>query len=94
MTPAFEGHGCAVSKASTSVLVESMDQQTLQAVRDRCRQFIAFAQGSAECPSFDERLEAFSAVRAHPARLKCATLSWESVLLACERLLIESQESM
>ncbi|MDX1478100.1 MAG: iron-sulfur cluster assembly scaffold protein [Saprospiraceae bacterium] len=92
--PTFQGYGCAVSKAATAVLVAGMGGRTLLEVSARCKQVLAFLNGAGEAPQFDPRLQAFAAVRAHPGRLQCATLSWQAVLDECDRLRKESPESV
>ncbi len=76
----FHGYGCAISKASTSVLVKRMEGQKRSAVLEHCQQFLTSLQEENEEISEDEELSAFGAARQFPGRLKCASLSWDSLL--------------
>src|SRR5712671_4945365 len=61
----FEGSGCAISKASASMMT--------QAVKGKSKQ-------DAETePNHLGKLTIFSGVRDFPARVKCATLSWHTM---------------
>ena len=77
----FHGYGCAISKASTSVMVKHLEGQSLERALALCRAFEAVAQP--ETPAAEgevtEDFEAFAAAREFPGRLKCATLSWEEM---------------
>jgi nitrogen fixation protein NifU and related proteins len=76
----FHGYGCAISKASTSVLVKRLEGKTLAEAAELCRAFAAVAQPDAPLPAdLDEEFEAFAAAREFPGRIKCATLSWEEM---------------
>ncbi|MCB9049359.1 MAG: SUF system NifU family Fe-S cluster assembly protein [Lewinellaceae bacterium] len=76
----FYGYGCAISKASASVLVKKMEGQPVEEALALCRAFLAMLQAEQEQPeTADEELAAFTAARAFPGRMKCATLSWEEM---------------
>jgi len=77
----FHGHGCAISKASTSVLVKHLEHKTLEEALILCTNFEQVTQISTDTPAeiLEEEFEAFEAAKDFPGRLKCATLSWEAI---------------
>ncbi len=76
----FHGYGCAISKASASVLVKKLEGLPVQEAQSLCREFLALLQAEDEkAETSDEELAAFTAARAFPGRMKCATLSWEEM---------------
>jgi len=77
----FHGHGCAISKASTSVLVKHLEHKTIEEALALCANFEQITQTGAETPSIvmEEEFEAFEAAKDFPGRLKCAILSWEAI---------------
>lgn len=75
----FHGYGCAISKASTSVLVKHLDGLPAEEALELCRQFEAMLQSEEEPEAVDEEFAAFAAARSFPGRMKCATLSWEEM---------------
>src|SRR5690606_36804853 len=76
----FPGYGCAISKASTSVLVKNLSGMPVEEALDLCRQFEAMLQSEGEAQeAANEEFAAFAAARAFPGRLKCATLSWDEM---------------
>lgn len=89
---AFQGHGCAISTASASLMTETLKGWT---VDDALRLFGAF-QAMCTTDGFDpaatgvdpdalERLEVLSGVREFPVRVKCATLAWHTLKAALAR---------
>ncbi|MCB9267428.1 MAG: SUF system NifU family Fe-S cluster assembly protein [Lewinellaceae bacterium] len=76
----FHGYGCAISKASASVLVKKLEGRPAEEGLALCREFLAMLQAEeGEPEADDEELAAFTAARAFPGRMKCATLSWEEM---------------
>jgi nitrogen fixation protein NifU and related proteins len=78
----FYGHGCSVSKASTSVLVDTLRGKTVAEARRLAEQFIAMIEEGAE-PAV-EAFAPFAAARAFPGRKSCATLPWVAWLKEVE----------
>lgn len=75
----FYGHGCAVSKASTSLMVELFEHKSLTEMKELADQFVKFIiKESDHCP--DKKLLIFEKVRNHPSRLDCALLVWKKWL--------------
>lgn len=84
--PAFHGFGCAISKASTSVLVKKLENKPLNRVHDLLNSFLdTVTPGSAPKASDDEEVMAFSAARDFPGRLSCATLAWNELKVFLEK---------
>ena len=80
----FHGYGCAVSKASASVLMDKLQGLNLVDVPDLLRSFFVLM-GQMEGPAdgltrlSDEEQAAFSAAKDFPGRMKCATLCWDAL---------------
>ena len=81
----FEGSGCAISKASASLMTESVKGKTLaeaQALFDRFQRMLT---ASADAPPADlGKLAVLSGVRQFPVRVKCATLAWHTLRAAAD----------
>ncbi len=75
----FYGHGCAVSKASTSLLVELFEQKGLTGIRELADQFAKFIYKETDHCA-EDKLLIFENVRNHPSRLDCALLGWNELL--------------
>jgi nitrogen fixation NifU-like protein len=82
---AFEGRGCAISTAAASLMTEVLKGKTLEDARALFAHFHARVTGGdpARLPEAlaeeADRLEPLTGVKAYPARVKCATLSWHAV---------------
>jgi nitrogen fixation protein NifU and related proteins len=81
------GQGCAISKASASILTTLLKGQS----RERFYELFAVLEGALRSEaSALKKLEEFgdlaalSGVRKFPARVKCATLAWQSLKAALE----------
>lgn len=79
----FHGYGCAISKASTSVLMKKMESQPLDEVEKLIKDYFKIIEntpkGINERVNHDDELTAFAAAKDFPGRLKCATLAWEAM---------------
>jgi len=83
----FEGVGCAISKASTSMMTESVKGRTTAEAEEIFSTFRAMVTGKADDASDVELLgdlEVFQGVSQYPARIKCATLSWHALQAALD----------
>lgn len=77
----FHGFGCAISKASTSVLVKNLKGKTLEEALELCQKFqIVVSEDETTSSNLGEEFEAFSAAKEFPGRLKCATLAWDELI--------------
>jgi len=79
----FQGSGCAISKASASLLTESLKGKTkaeVKAMFDKVRDLLTTGHGDGDLG----KLSALSGVHKFPARVKCAILPWHAVAAAVE----------
>jgi nitrogen fixation NifU-like protein len=82
----FQGKGCAISKASASVMTDLLKEKTRAeagALFDRFRRLVT----DPEAPVLDgsDKLAIFSGVREFPTRVKCAILAWHTLKAALEK---------
>jgi nitrogen fixation NifU-like protein len=82
---AFEGSGCAISVASASLMTERIKGLTLDETRALHAAVHAMMTGADAGGTELGKLEALRGVREYPARVKCATLAWHTLLAALER---------
>lgn len=77
----FEGAGCAISKASASLMTDTVIGKTLSEFEAQFARFHALVLGGPEAPKPEEmgKLAAFSGIWKFPARVKCAMLAWHGV---------------
>ncbi|MEJ2049739.1 MAG: SUF system NifU family Fe-S cluster assembly protein [Calditrichota bacterium] len=77
----FEGHGCSISMASSSMMSEIMVGKSLEEALELVKIFEGMMRGEAEFPDTDEFLDVNSlkGVADFPVRLKCATLAWDTI---------------
>jgi nitrogen fixation protein NifU and related proteins len=73
----FHGYGCAISKASTSVLMKNIQGQPLSKIADLVADYFKIMKNTSE--NTDDELTAFAAAKDFPGRIKCATLAWDSI---------------
>ena len=81
----FEGHGCAISTASASLMTEAVkgkDRATIRTLFAHVHALLTREEVSAD-PSLG-KLAALSGVREFPARVKCASLCWHTLNAALE----------
>jgi nitrogen fixation NifU-like protein len=82
---AFLGNGCAISKASASMMTQAIKGKSAAEAREMFERFHALVTtGSTEGGPLPPKLEVFKGVRAFPIRVKCATLSWHAMKAALE----------
>ena len=80
---AFTGVGCAISQASTSLMIGLVKGQTAEKAKTLAETFLAMIKG--ELPEDDPALDelgdaaALQGVAKLPARVKCAALSWHTL---------------
>ena len=83
----FLGEGCAISKASASLMTQGLKGKTVaeaRAIFDDFREMV-----TAEDAGPSDRLgklAVFSGVREFPVRVKCATLAWHTLLATLDRV--------
>lgn len=78
----FNGSGCAISKASASIMTTLLKGQTLEAAQKHFDNFIEIVTGDLdEEVDLDSmgKLAVFAGVREYPSRIKCAGLAWHTM---------------
>jgi len=79
---AFEGSGCAISKASASMMTQSLMGKTVPEAQQLFEEFHRLLTAKLD-PAKDShglgKLAIFSGVWKYPARVKCAGLSWHTM---------------
>jgi nitrogen fixation NifU-like protein len=81
----FQGSGCAISKASASLMTEAVKGKTLAQVEELFGGFHRAVTAGARAPvdaSGLGKLEVLVGVREFPMRVKCATLAWHTLRAA------------
>lgn len=81
----FEGAGCAISKASASLMTEAVKGKSLDEATAMFDRFHAMITAPLDEPANDEalgKLLVLEGVRAFPVRIKCASLSWHTLKAA------------
>ncbi|HEX6162634.1 MAG TPA: SUF system NifU family Fe-S cluster assembly protein [Vicinamibacterales bacterium] len=80
---AFQGSGCAISKASASLMTDAVKGKTVAEARDLFEQFHAMITSEPGTPTDDlGKLSVFAGVREFPTRIKCASLAWHTMKAA------------
>ena len=82
----FEGSGCAISKASASLMTDSVKGKTLVETRELFNRFLNLVTDG-DVAVDDEalgKLAVFAGVRDYPTRVKCASLAWHTLRAAVE----------
>jgi nitrogen fixation protein NifU and related proteins len=79
----FQGSGCAISKASASMMTQSVKGKTRQEAEQLFHRFhkLVTGQGNGNQGELG-KLAAFSGVSEFPVRVKCATLAWHTLQAA------------
>ena len=82
----FTGSGCAISKASASVMSSTVKGKSTEEANQLFDTFHSLVTGDRSSLDAGElgRLAAFSGVSEFPARVKCATLAWHTLRTALE----------
>ena len=79
---AFSGHGCAISQASTSIMIDTLKGKTIEEAKEIVKTFIEMIKREITDEKELEKLEdaiAFRNVANMPARVKCALLAWHTI---------------
>lgn len=80
----FQGSGCAISKASASMMTSELKGKTEAAAKELFDQVHKMLTGGKDGPGRVGKLEILSGVCKFPARVKCASLAWHTVNSALE----------
>jgi len=83
----FEGQGCAISRASASLMTEQVKGRSPEEVARIYERFHALVTASpteeVDTSSLG-KLAVFAGVREFPVRVKCATLAWHTLMAALQ----------
>lgn len=82
----FLGSGCAISKASASLMTDSVKGKSAADVERMFKQFHQMVTADKAVPESAElgKLSVFAGVREYPARVKCASLAWHTLRAAVD----------
>ncbi|MCF7687079.1 MAG: SUF system NifU family Fe-S cluster assembly protein [Cephaloticoccus sp.] len=77
----FDGSGCAISQASSSLMTTQLKGKTTAEAEKLFQEFHEIVT-TGQAPEEISDVAAFAGVHAFPARIKCATLGWHAALNA------------
>jgi nitrogen fixation NifU-like protein len=82
----FQGSGCAISKASASMMTQTVKGKSTAEVEELFDSFhrLCTGRGHGNGQANLGKLTVFSGVSEYPARVKCATLAWHTLQAALE----------
>ncbi len=89
---AFTGHGCAISQASTSIMIDLLKGKTKEEAIELIKLFLKMIKRESLTDEEMEKLEEASALKNisnMPARVKCAELAWYTM----EKLLTKNDDN-
>ena len=81
----FEGSGCAISMASTSIMTEIVKAKSFDVAKNIIDEFLNMIKNGSEIKAKDlnedqkTKIMSLSGVKQYPMRVKCATLSWHTL---------------
>jgi nitrogen fixation NifU-like protein len=81
----FEGTGCAIFKASASMMTQAVKGKTKQeseVLFDEFHRMVTDQLDEESEPNQLGKLKIFAGVREYPVRVKCATLAWHTLVAA------------
>ena len=87
----FEGSGCAISIASTSIMTELIKGKNLEDAKKIILDFLEMIKSTTQITSNDlneeqkTKIMSLSGVKQYPMRVKCATLAWHTLTSAIEK---------
>jgi nitrogen fixation protein NifU and related proteins len=83
----FEGSGCAISKASASMMTQAVKGKSKEQVENLFNEFHSMVTGELNEEREDNlgHLKIFAGVREFPVRVKCATLPWHTLHAALNK---------
>ncbi len=83
---AFEGSGCAISKASASLMTDALKGRTVAEAGHLFERFHRVVTTPPDQPVEDlGKLSVLAGVREFPVRVKCASLAWHTMKAALDR---------
>ena len=91
---AYTGNGCAISQASTAMLIELLAGKTVEEAMRLTRLFLDMILGKVNDEGQLEELEAAAYLKniaKMPVRVKCAVLAWHTLSIALEKELAKKK---
>jgi nitrogen fixation NifU-like protein len=85
---AFEGSGCAISKASASMMTQAVKGKSKEQAENLFKEFHSMVTGELDEEAQENslgNLKIFAGVREFPVRVKCATLPWHTLHAALNK---------
>jgi nitrogen fixation NifU-like protein len=92
----FKGSGCAISKASASLMTTQLKGKTVAQADELFHAVHNLLTGNRECPPAHAelgKLQVLAGVCEFPVRVKCATLAWHTLQAALHRQAAASTET-
>jgi len=86
----FEGSGCAISMASTSIMTELVKGKSFETAKEIINDFLNMIKSGSVMATKDldedqkTKIMSLSGVKQYPMRVKCATLSWHTLVSALD----------
>ena len=81
----FQGFGCAIARASASLMTDSVNGKTVAETQALIQRFLGLVTAPPGAPVEDlGPLSTLACVRRFPVRIKCATLPWRTLQAAAE----------
>ena len=86
----FEGSGCSISIASTSIMTELVKGKSIKVAKNIVIDFLNMIKNTSKIKSNDlsedqkMKIMSLSGVKQYPMRVKCATLAWHTLTSAIE----------
>ena len=84
----FEGSGCAISKASASMMTQAVKGKSKEQAETLFKEFHSMVTGELDEENEENtlgNLKIFAGVREFPVRVKCATLPWHTLHAALNK---------
>jgi nitrogen fixation NifU-like protein len=85
---AFQGNGCAISKASASMMTAYLKDKSVAEVKTIFGEFHDMVRGDFDPASRENhlgKLTLFQGVKEYSSRIKCASLAWHALMGALEK---------
>ena len=85
---AFEGSGCAISKAAASMMTQAVKGKSREQAEELFHKFHSMVTGELDEETEESmlgNLRIFAGVRDFPVRVKCATLPWHTMQAALNK---------
>ena len=82
----YQGSGCAISKASASLMTDALKGQSVENARGLFERFHRMVTTPPDLAVEDlGKLSVLAGVREFPVRVKCASLAWHTLIAALDR---------